>query len=80
MNLVATGWALTSALVGLFVICYLLSFMWPTSGLAHGWVNLFAAHPDSFARTFIEGVVCSTVAAWLAAVLFVRVYNRTIGH
>jgi hypothetical protein len=80
MNVVATGWALTSALVGLFVICSLLSFVWPTSGLAHGWVNLFATHPDNFARTFIEGVVGSTGAAWLAAVLFVPAYNRMIGR
>ena len=38
MHLKALGWALTSTLVGMFVICYLLSFVWPTSGLAHGWV------------------------------------------
>ncbi|MCG7392938.1 DUF5676 family membrane protein [Microvirga sp. ACRRW] len=80
MNLVATGWALTSALVGLFVICYLLSFVWPTSGLAHGWVSLLATQPDNFVRTFVEGVVGSTAAAWLAAVLFVPVYNRMIGR
>ena len=80
MNLVATGWALTSALVGLFVICYLLSFVWPTSGLAHGWVGLFATHPDNFTRTLVEGVVGSGAAAWLTAVLFVPVYNRMIGR
>lgn len=79
MNLVATGWALTSALVGLFVICYLLSFVWPASGLAHGWVGLFATQPGSLVRTFMEGVVGSAVAAWIGAVLFVPVYNRMIG-
>jgi hypothetical protein len=80
MNLAVTGWALTSSLVGLFVICYLLSFVWPTSGLAHGWVSLFATHPDSPGRTLLEGIVGSAVAAWIGAVLFVPVYNRMIGR
>jgi hypothetical protein len=79
MNLVATGWALTSAFAGLFVICYLLSFVWPTSGLAHGWMGPVATHPDNFARTFVGGVVASAAAAWLTAVLCVPVYNRLIG-
>jgi hypothetical protein len=80
MNLVATGWALTSTLVGLFVICYLLSFVWPTSGLAHGWVSLFAMSPDSPGRTLVEGILGNAVAAWIAAVLFVPVYNWMIGR
>ena len=80
MNLVAMGWALTSALVGLFVICYLLSFVWPTSGLAHGWVSLFATHPESPGRTLVEGIVGSAAAAWIGSVLFVPVYNRMIGR
>jgi hypothetical protein len=80
MHLVAMGWALTTALVGLFVICYLLSFVWPTSGLAHGWVSLFATHPESPGRTLVEGIVGNAVAAWIAAVLFVPVYNRMIGR
>jgi hypothetical protein len=80
MHLVATGWALTTTLVGLFVICYLLSFVWPTSGLAHGWVSLFATQPDSPGRTLVEGIVGNAVAAWIGAVLFVPVYNRMIGR
>ena len=80
MNLVAMGWALTSALVGLFVICDLLSFVWPTSGLAHGWVSLFATSPDSPGRTLVEGILGNAAAAWIAAVLFVPVYNRMIGR
>lgn len=80
MNLMATGCALTSALVGLFVICYLLSFVWPTSGLAHGWVSLFATHPENPGRTLVEGIVGSAVAAWIGSVLFVPIYNRMIGR
>src|SRR4051812_22844139 len=80
MNLIATGWGLTSALVGLFVLCDLLSFVWPTSGLAHGWIRLFATEPDNVARTFVEGVLGSAAAAWIGTVLFVPVYNRLAEH
>lgn len=80
MNLVAVGWAMTGTLVGLFVICYLLSLVWPTSGLAHGWIGLFATQPANPVRTVVEGIVGSAAAAWIATVLFVPVYNRMIGR
>lgn len=80
MNLVATGCALTSALVGLFILCDVLAYVWPTSALAHGWIRLFATEPDNIARTFVEGVLGNAVAAWIAALLFVPVYNRLAGH
>ena len=80
MNLVATGWALTTALVGLFVICFALSFVWPAGGGSHAWIRLFASQPDNLLRTFVEGVLGSAVAAWLAALLFVPVYNRLAGR
>jgi hypothetical protein len=76
MNLVATGWALTCALVGLYVLCYLAAFAWPTAGLAHGWLALFATEPGNVVRTFVEGVAGSTVGAWVAAAFFVPTYNR----
>ena len=80
MNLTATGLALTSALVGLFLVCYILSFVWPTGGLAHGWVDLFVSQPGNVAMTFVEGIVGNAIAAWLAALLFVPVYNKMIGR
>src|SRR3954465_7589294 len=62
MNLVATGWALTSALVGLFILCDILAYAWPTSALAHSWIRLFATEPDNMARTFVEA---SSATPWL---------------
>lgn len=80
MNLLATGWALTTTLVGLFVLCYLAALVAPSAGLAHGWIGLFATQPANLVRTFAEGVIGSVVAAWVAAILFVPVYNRLIRH
>lgn len=80
MNLLATGWALTTTLVGLFVLCYLAALVAPALGLAHGWIGLFATQPDNLVRTFAEGVVGSAAAAWVATLLFVPVYNRLIRH
>jgi hypothetical protein len=54
MNLVATGWAPTSVLVGLSVICCVLSFIWPTSGLAHGWVDEDWSDPGPLRTTALD--------------------------
>lgn len=80
MNLMAAGWALTTTLVGLFILCYLVALVWPAAGLAHGWITLFASQPDNVLRTFAEGIIGSVVAAWVTTILFVPVYNRLIGR
>lgn len=80
IDLVATGWALTSALVGLFILCDILANVWPASALAPGWIRLFATEPDNIAHTFVEGVLGNAVVAWIAALLFVPVYNRVAGR
>ncbi|PVE24783.1 hypothetical protein DC522_09220 [Microvirga sp. KLBC 81] len=78
MSLMAAGWALSSALIGLFILCYLATLVWPTAGLAHGWIEIFASQPDNLPRSFAEGVIGSLAAAWITVVLFVPVYNRLI--
>ena len=78
LNLVATGWGLTSALVGLFVVCFALSFVWPAGGGSHAWIRLFATNSDNVLRTLVEGILGSAAAAWLTAILFVPVYNRLV--
>jgi hypothetical protein len=78
VNLVATGAALTITLVGLFVLCELAALVWPTAGLAHGWVRLFASEPEHVIRTFVEGVLGSIAGAWVATLLFVPAYNRLV--
>lgn len=80
MNFMATGWALTTTLVGLFILCYLAALVAPSLGLAHGWIRLFSTQPDNLVRTFAEGVIGSAAGAWAAAILFVPMYNRLIRH
>jgi hypothetical protein len=80
MNLVGTGWALTSALVGLFVLRHLAAFAWPTSGLIHGCVALVTTEAGNVARTFIEGVIGCSVGAWVVAALSVPISNRLAGR
>jgi len=76
LDLVAAGWALAIALIVIFITCDVLRYLSPNFGVANGWVALFATHPEHFAATLIEGILASFAAAWLAAVLFVPVYNR----
>lgn len=80
MNLIATGCGLTSALVGLFVVCFALSFVWPSGGGAHAWIRLFASDTDNVVQTLIQGMLGSAAAAWLTALLFIPVYNRLAGR
>jgi hypothetical protein len=49
-------------------------------GIRHGWVVLFAAPPDGSIANIVEGVLASIAAAWLAATLFVGVYNRLLAR
>lgn len=75
MNLVASGWALSIALVVLFVLCLLIALVWPTPAFSHAWVQLFTAAPIGSAANLIEGVVASIAAGWVVAGTFVPVYN-----
>jgi hypothetical protein len=72
---VAAGWALTAALLIVFLVCALIAFFWPTSALGQGWTAMLAASPDgSFARV-IETVLTFVILAWLTTGVFVGVYN-----
>lgn len=76
LDLLACGLALTTALVGLFLLCELVAVLWPSARLAHGWIGLFTADPSDVRRALVQGVVGSAAGAWVATVLFVPLYNR----
>ena len=75
IDLVASGWALSAALVALFVLCLLVALLWPTPAFSHAWIQLFTTAPLGSLANLVEGVLASIAAAWVVAVSFVPIYN-----
>jgi hypothetical protein len=87
LNIVALGWAISAALVILFVICLVSSFIFPSLPASQGWsawIALFSVtpteHPLMSVRVWIDGVAFSLVFGWLTAVVLGVVYNRLISR
>lgn len=79
-NIVALGWALSAALVVLFVICLVVGLLLPDLPASHAWVGLFSAAPlDSF-RVWVDGILFSIVFGWVTAAVLGAVYNRLIAR
>jgi hypothetical protein len=85
LNIVALGWALSAALIVLFVICLVVSFIFPDLPASQGWaawISLFSVtvvdRPFTSARVWIDGIVFSLVFGWVTAVVLGLVYNRLI--
>lgn len=79
-NIVALGWALSSALVVLFVLCLLVAVLFPDLPATHAWVGLFSAAPLDSVRVWIDGIVFSVVFGWVTAAVLGAVYNRLIAR
>ena len=79
-NIVALGWALSAALVVLFVICLIVALLFPDLSASHAWVGLFSAAPLGSIRVWIDGIVFSVVFAWITAFVLGAVYNRLIAR
>ena len=75
MELLASGWALSAALVMLFVLCLIIAVLWPTPAFSHAWIQLFTTAPIGSLANLIEGVAASVAAAWVTAGIFVPIYN-----
>ena len=80
LNVIALGWALSVALVVLFVVSLLVALLLPDLGVSHAWVGLFSAAPLDSSRVWIEGIIFSVVFGWITAGVFGAVYNRLIVH
>jgi hypothetical protein len=85
INIVALGWALSAALIILFVMCLVLSFLYPEVPASKGWeawIALFSVtsieHPISSIRVWIDGIAFSLVFGWITAAIFGLIYNRLI--
>jgi hypothetical protein len=76
LNAVALGWALSAALVVLFVLCLVAALVVPEWRASHAWISLFSVAPLTSARVWIDGIVFSIVFGWVAALVLGLVYNR----
>lgn len=72
----ALGWALSAALVALFVVCAVAGMILPGLSLAHNWLSLFSTAPLGLVRSFAEGIIGSVAFGWLTAIVLGLVYNR----
>jgi uncharacterized membrane protein YeaQ/YmgE (transglycosylase-associated protein family) len=77
-DLMAFGWALSGALVVLFVLCALAAIVFPGWQLAHGWLLLFSVAPAGSIRNLVEGIIFSVIFGWITAAVLVTIYNRLI--
>ena len=80
LNIVALGWALSVALVVLFVVSLIVALLFPDLRVSHAWVGLFSAAPLDSSRVWIEGIIFSVVFGWITAGVFGTVYNRLIAR
>jgi hypothetical protein len=87
LNIVALGWALSAALVVLFVICLVSSFIFPELPASQGWaawIALFSVtpteHPFTSLRVWFDGIAFSLVFGWITALVLGLVYNRLVSR
>jgi hypothetical protein len=80
IDVTAAGWALSAALVIVFVLCTLVGIMLPQFSLSHGWLNLFSTAPLGSAKSFVEGILGSIAFGWITAVVVGLVYNRYVAR
>ncbi len=93
LNIVAMGWAFSAALIVLFVICMVSSFIFPNLPASQGWAAWMALFSvtqtdrpflspriwiDGSPRIWIDGILFSLFFGWIAAVVLGLVYNRII--
>lgn len=75
IDIKALGWALSAALVVLFVSCAVIGMIFPSAPLAHGWLALFTLAPMGSVRSFVEGIIYSLGFAWVISLIVGWVYN-----
>jgi len=87
LNIVAIGWAFSAALIVLFVICMISSFILPDLPASQGWaawMALFSViqtdRPFLSPRMWIDGILFSLLFGWITAVVLGSVYNRLVGR
>jgi len=80
LKVVAFGWALSAALIVLYVLCLLVAVVFPQWQGSHAWVGLFSVAPISSLRVWVDGILFSIVFGWVAAIAFGCTYNWVVGR
>ncbi len=57
LNVVALGWALSAALVVLFVTCLVIALALPGWGASHNWISLFSTAPLTSQSLAADGLI-----------------------
>lgn len=78
LHIVAFGWAVSAALVVLFVACLAVALALPQWPATHAWIRLFSVAPLTSLRVWVDGIVFSLAFGWIAASVLGVVYNRLI--
>ena len=79
-NVAALGWALSAAIVVLFVVCLVVALLFPDLPATHAWVGLFSAAPMGSVRVWVDGILFSILFGWITAAVLGVVYNRLIAR
>ncbi len=69
------AWALSAALVVVFVLCAALALIAPELPFAHDWIELFTVRPVTTIFGWVEGLVGSVFVGWIFAVVAGSVFN-----
>lgn len=80
LSIAAFGWAISIALVVLFIICLVIAIAAPNWNVSHAWIGLFSTAPMTSARVWIEGIGYSFIFGWITAAVIGLVYNRLISR
>jgi hypothetical protein len=78
LNLMALGWALSAALVVLFVVCLVVALVLPEWPASHAWIALYSVAPVTSLRVWFDGILFSVVFGWVTALVFGSVYNQLL--
>lgn len=78
-NPFATGIALGITLAIVFAACAIVQAFVPGLQASHMWINLFTGEEIGSAAAWVEGLLSSIIAGFLAGALFALVYNKVSG-
>ena len=70
-----TAWALSLGAVSIFFVCSIVEIVSPSTVFCREWVELFTTAPKGSPIRWIEEMLANTVAGWVAALVFVPIYN-----